>query len=137
MKKEPLTSYHRVENVDIAYNTFLNCSLELGSGRGDKLPKNVRFANNLYAGEVPQLKIINADELLPGFLFMDNHWAFTDKSTLDAVPYERMRTGFKAVGKSVGLDMIEKKRVDTCIFAAGPSWYQPSKEFINYIDLHR
>nr|WP_302829426.1 polysaccharide lyase 6 family protein [uncultured Bacteroides sp.] len=137
VKKEPLTSYHRVENVDIAYNTFLNCSLELGSGRGDKLPKNVRFANNLYAGEVPQLKIINADELLPGFLFMDNHWAFTDKSTLDAVPYERMRTGFKAVGKSVGLDMIEKKRVDTCIFAAGPSWYQPSKEFINYIDLHR
>ena len=91
VKKEPLTSYHRVENVDIAYNTFLNCSLELGSGRGDKLPRNVRFANNVYSGEVPQLKIINADELLPGFLFIDNLWEFANKSTLDAVPYERIR----------------------------------------------
>lgn len=137
VKKEPLTSYHRVENVDIAYNTFLNCSLELGSGKGDKLPKNVRFANNLYGGAEPFLKVINADELLPGFLFMDNRWAFADKKTLDAVPYERIRAGFKLADKPSGWEQMEKERVDACIFAAGPSWYGPSKEYINYIATNR
>ena len=137
VKQEPLTSYHRVENVDIAYNTFLNSSLELGSGKGDKLPRNVRFANNLYTGEKPLLKVINADELLPGFLFLDNRWAFADKGTLEAMPYERIRTGFKPVDTPSGLDAIEKERVDACIFAAGPVWYRPSREYVNYIDAHR
>ena len=54
IKKEPLTSYHRVVDVDIAFNTFVNCTLiEFGQGNGDKEPRNVRFANNLvYHSEV-------------------------------------------------------------------------------------
>lgn len=137
VKKEPLTSYHRAENVDIAYNTFLNSSLELGSGRGDKLPRNIRFACNLYAGREPQLKIINAEALLPGFLFMGNRWAFAEEGSLGAVPYERIRQGFEEAELPADLDSIEKKRVDACIGAAGVAWYQPSKEYIEYIDTHR
>ncbi|WP_300697744.1 chondroitinase-B domain-containing protein [uncultured Bacteroides sp.] len=137
VKKEPLTSYHRVENVDIAYNTFLNCPLELGSGYGDKMPRNVRFAHNLLAGQKPELKIVKADEVLPGFLFLDNQWAFPDAASLSALPYERIKSGFDAVTAPVGLEKKEKERVDAVLFAAGPAWYEAMKENVNYIDIHR
>lgn len=137
VKKEPLTSYHRVENVDIAYNTFLNCPLELGSGYGDKMPRNVRFAHNLLAGQKPELKIVKADEVLPGFLFLDNQWAFPDAASLSALPYERIKSGFDAVTAPVGLEKKEKERVDAVLFAAGPAWYEAMKENVNYIDTHR
>lgn len=137
VKKEPLTSYHRVENVDIAYNTFLNCPLELGSGYGDMMPRNVRFAHNLLAGQKPELKIVKADEVLPGFLFLDNQWAFPDAASLSALPYERIKSGFDAVTAPVGLEKKEKERVDAVLFAAGPAWYEAMKENVNYIDTHR
>ena len=65
MKLEPLTSYHRVENVDIAYNTFLNSSLELGSGRGEKMPRNVRFAHNLFAAAQTFLSARRRQGIMP------------------------------------------------------------------------
>lgn len=137
VKKEPLTSYHRVENVDIAYNQFVNCSLELGSGYGDKVPRNIRFAHNLYAGQTPQLKVIKAADVLPGFSFLDNQWAFADKGALSNVPYDRIRLGFKEVERSADSGLMERARVDSCLFAAGPSWYRAAKEWVNYIDQHR
>ena len=137
VKQEPLTSYHRVENVDIAYNTFLNSSLELGSGRGEKMPRNVRFAHNLFAGQTSDLKIVRADEVLPGFLFLDNEWAFSDKNSLSSVPYEQVREGFKPVDMPDGLNQEEKERIDACIFTAGPTWYKALKENVNHIDTNR
>lgn len=137
VKKEPLTSYHRVENVDIASNRFVNCSLELGSGYGDKVPRNVRFARNLYMGQTPQLKVIKAEEVLPGFSFLDNQWSFADKGALAAVPYDRIRVGFKEVDKQPDLSLMERERVDACLFSAGPSWCQATKECMKQIDQHR
>ena len=137
VKQEPLTSYHRVENVDIAYNTFLNSSLELGSGRGEKMPRNVRFAHNLFAGQTPDLKIVRANEVLPGFLFLDNEWAFSDKKSLSSVPYEQVREGFKPVDMPDGLNQEEKERIDACIFTVGPTWYKALKENVNHIDTNR
>ena len=132
-----MTSYHRVENVDIAYNTFLNSSLELGSGRGEKMPRNVRFAYNLFTGQSPELKIVRADEVLPGFVFLDNQWVFPDANSLSAVPYEQVRSGFEAVDTPVGLGQKEKERIDACIYAVGPAWYEAMKENVSYIDTHR
>ena len=43
--------YHRVENGYRLWLSFLNSSLELGSGRGEKMPRNVRFAYNLFTGQ--------------------------------------------------------------------------------------
>lgn len=137
VKLEPLTSYHRVENVDIAYNTFLNSSLELGSGRGEKMPRNVRFAHNLFAGQTPDLKIVRADEVLPGFLFLDNEWAFSDKKSLSSVSYEQVREGFKPVDIPDGLNQEEKERIDACIFTVGPTWHKALKENVNHIDTNR
>lgn len=137
VKQEPLTSYHRVENVDIAYNTFLNSSLELGSGRGEKMPRNVRFAHNLFAGQTPELKIVRADEVLPGFLLLDNQWAFSDKNALSAVSYEQVREGFKPIDMPSGLEQKEKERIDACIFTAGPTWYKAVNENVNYINTNR
>ena len=137
VKEEPLTSYHRVENVDIAYNTFLNSSLELGTGRGEKMPRNVRFANNLFAGQMPELKVARADEVLPGFSFLDNRWAFPEANPLSTVPYERIKAGFEAADIPADLGQQEKERIDACIFTAGALWYKAVKENVNYIDKHR
>ena len=41
---EKLKSYHRAANIDIAFNTFVDCAeLNFGDGQGDKEPQNVRF----------------------------------------------------------------------------------------------
>lgn len=137
IKKEPLTSYHRVENVDIAYNTFLNCPLELGSGYGDKFPKNVRFAHNLYGGKGPELKIVHAEELLPHFTFMDNKWAFKDGTSLDSVPFERIRLGFIPTDYPAFLVSEEKKRIESSLSSVGPDWYQSFINDVNYINEHK
>lgn len=137
VKQEPLTSYHRVENVDIAYNTLLNSSLELGTGRGEKMPRNVRFAHNLFAGQTPELKIAREDEVLPGFSFLDNRWAFPDKNSLAVVPYERIQAGFEAVEIPAGLEEMEKKRIDASLSGVGLPWYEAVQENMNYIDTHR
>ena len=109
--------------------------MELGTGRGEKMPRNVRVAHNLFTGQNPELKIVRADEVLPGFLFLDNQWAFPDIASLPAVPYERVRGGFDAVDAPVGLERKEKERIDACIFTVGPTWYEAMKENVNY--MHR
>ena len=133
VKKEPLTSYHRVENVDIAYNRFLDCPLDLGSGYGTKFPKNVRFAHNTYAGEEPRLKISHGDSLLSGFRFMDNVWRFKDAESLDKVPYECIRRGFRVQSQPLSLGELEKNRVENSLSSVGPAWYQPLAEKIRVI----
>ena len=133
VKKEPLTSYHRVENVDIAYNWFLDCPLDLGSGYGTKYPKNVRFAHNTYAGEEPNLKVVHGDSLLAGFRFMDNVWRFGDEESLAKVPYERIRRGFRVQAQPLSLAGLERVRVEDCLSSVGPVWYQALVDKIGII----
>lgn len=133
VKKEPLTSYHRVENVDISYNCFLDCTLDWGSGYGSKFPKNVRFAHNLYAGREPRLKITHGDSLLTGFRLVDNVWCFEDAESLDRVPYERIRRGFQVQSQPLPQDGMEKNRVEKCLSSVGPTWYRPLAEKIRVI----
>ena len=101
------------------------------------MPRNVRFAHNLFAGQTPDLKIVRADEVFPGFLFLDNEWAFSDKKSLSSVPYEQVREGFKPVDMPDGLNQEEKERIDACIFTVGPTWYKALKENVNHIDTNR
>lgn len=137
IRREPLTSYHRVENVNIARNVFLDCTLDLGSGRGDKFPRNVHMDNNLYGGKVPQLKISRADTLLLGFRWADNRWAFADGKSLEQVPYESVRTGFTSVSFPTELKRKEDERINDCLHDAGPSWYPAAHNCLRYVDTHR
>ena len=78
IQKEPLTSYHRVVDVDIAFNSFINCTLiDFGQGNGDKEPRNVRFANNLvYHSDVyTNIKISNP-AVFPGIKCFNNYVSF-------------------------------------------------------------
>lgn len=135
-RKEPLTSYHRVENVDIARNTFLNCILDLGSGKGDKFPRNVRMYNNLYGGSTPHLKIYRADTLLAGFRWIDNRWAFADSTTWKQIPYKSIRTGFIPTSLPTDWKQKEKSRIEAYLSDTGPSWYPSSHDCIEYINAH-
>lgn len=135
-RKEPLTSYHRAENVDIARNTFLNCILDLGSGKGDKFPRNIRMYNNLYGGSTPHLKIYRADTLLAGFRWIDNRWAFADSTTWKQIPYKSIRTGFIPTSLPTDWKQKEKSRIEACLSDTGPSWYPSSRDCIEYINAH-
>ena len=75
IKKEPLTSYHRVVDVDIAFNTFINCTIvDFGQGNGDKEPRNVRFANNLiYNSDVNTNIKISNPAVFPGIKCFNNY----------------------------------------------------------------
>jgi poly(beta-D-mannuronate) lyase len=77
-KKEPFTSYHRVVDADIAYNTFVNCAqIDLGQGSGDKEPRNVRFANNLiYNPDAGTNITISNPAVFPGIKCFNNYVAF-------------------------------------------------------------
>lgn len=71
---EKLKSYHRATDIDIAFNTFIDCAeLNFGDGRGDKEPRNVRFAHNrIYSSNaIPNIKISNPT-IFPGITFIDN-----------------------------------------------------------------
>lgn len=135
-RKEPLTSYHRVENVDIARNTFLNCILDLGSGKGDKFPRNIRMYNNLYGGSTPHLKIYRADTLLVGFRWIDNRWAFADNTTWKQMPYKSIRAGFIPISLPTDWKQKEKSRIEAYLSDTGPSWYPSSRDCIEYINTH-
>lgn len=135
-RKEPLTSYHRVENVDIARNTFLNCILDLGSGKGDKFPRNVRMYNNLYGGSTPHLKIYRADTLLAGFRWINNRWAFADNTTWKQIPYKSIRAEFIPTSLPADWKQKEKSRIEAYLSNTGPSWYPSSRDCIEYINAH-
>jgi poly(beta-D-mannuronate) lyase len=80
---EKLKSYHRAANIDIAFNTFVDCAeLNFGDGQGDKEPQNVRFAHNrIYSPNTfPNIKI-NNPAIFPGTTFVDNLCQFKSKES--------------------------------------------------------
>ena len=127
IKKEPLTSYHRVENVDIAYNHFINCrELEFGSGKGDKAPRNLRFANNTIYNSTPNVRVFQPEEVMPGITFLDNTYYFENKEPI-GLP------GFMEGKIPDTLLALENEKVEKSINGIGPVWYAPNTAEITYI----
>lgn len=127
IQQEPLTSYHRVENVDIAYNHFIDCKvLEFGSGKGDKAPRNLRFAHNTLYHAESNVKIFRPEEVLPGITFQDNKYNFTDGSILDIAGFTKQEIAdcFKEA---------EVQRVKASLTNVGTFWYSPNNESLLYI----
>lgn len=127
IKAEPLTSYHRAENVDIAYNHFIDCgSIELGSGQGDKMPRNVRFAYNKLYGPRYNMRIIRPDETLPGFYFLGNSYRFADGSAFTLAGFDNRQS-------AVDYPALERLRVAEAIVDIGPAWYDGTVRDLDYI----
>lgn len=127
VKAEPLTSYHRPENVDIAANHFIDCRvMELGSGNGNKMPRNVRFANNHIHGAAANFRVVRPDETLPGFYFLDNRYSFADGSKL-TLP------GFTPAPAPTDYATRERTRVLTALTGTGPAWYAPAMADVDYV----
>lgn len=128
IQKEPLTSYHRVENVDIAYNNFIDCKvLEFGSGKGEKAPRNLRFANNTIYNPVPNVKILRPEEVIPGITFLDNTYYLENKGSINLPGFtekDKMPDNFR-------IPVNEKIRKAT--IGIGPTWYIPNNNELEYI----
>ena len=127
IKKEPLTSYHRAENVNIAYNRFIDCNvIELGSGRGEKEPRNVRIAHNHFENAFNNIKIFRPEINKDGFEFVDNtcHWADGSSTEL---------SGFSVIEKAQDWKQEERNRVLNALMNIGPEWYQGNRENLAYI----
>lgn len=127
-KAEPLTSYHRVENVDFSYNHFVDCpKIILCSGYGDKSPRNVRFANNEIVGATNNLMIHNPETNLKGFFFINNRYNFKDHSV---IPFK----GFDGTDNlDVAWGTLEKDRVVRLLDKVGVSSYAPSQHDMHFI----
>lgn len=127
IKAEPLTSYHRAENVDIAYNDFIDCgSMELGSGSGEKMPRNVRFAYNNIYGDSFEMKVVRPELTLGGFYFLDNRYGFNDGQQLSL-------TGFSRTAVPTDYSDKERTRVMRSISDVGPAWYDNNSADLAYI----
>lgn len=128
IKAEPLTSYHRVENVDIAYNDFIDCrKIDLCSGRGDKSPRNVRFANNRIVGKAANLQFHNPEVNKDGFFFINNKYNFCDDSV---IPYD----GFDITDNFADVwGEKERERVMRLGNQVGVPSYSPSQQDLDYI----
>lgn len=127
LKKEPLTSFHRAENVDIAHNHFIDCrSMEFGSGRGDKMPRNVRFAYNSLFGEKNDVQLFRPEETSEGFNFIGNRYGFTDGSEIKL-------DGFSQGSPAQDYSLMERERVSEAVSGIGPDWYANNTVDLNYI----
>lgn len=127
IKAEPLTSYHRAENVDIAYNHFIDCrSMEFGSGNGEKMPRNVRFAYNKLYGESDNMRIFRPDLTLGGFYFLNNSYGFSDGS-------KPLLDGFTRKEPVSDYTAMERERVNDSLNDIGPSWYDNNIRDLAYI----
>lgn len=127
IRQEPLTSYHRVENVDIAYNDFIDCkTLEFASGRGEKEPRHVRFAHNNISNPINNVRIFNPERVLPGFCFLDNHYSFGNKERLAL-------GGFFEEMQEAGATGKEETRVLASLKNIGPVWYDNNDKDLTYI----
>lgn len=127
IKAEPLTSYHRAENVDIAYNDFIDCrSMELGSGKGEKMPRNVRFAYNNIYGDSFDMKVSRPEHTLGGFYFLDNSYGFSDGKTIPM-------TGFVRTAVPSDHFTNERKRVLGLLTDIGAAWYADNNAELAYI----
>ncbi len=127
IKAEPLTSYHRAENVDIAYNHFIDCgNIELASGRGDKMPRNVRIAYNDVSGDKTTLRLIRPEESLSGFYFLDNKCYHPADNSV-------WPDGFTPIASPADYSEMESQRVMAAINDIGPRWYDPNIQNLKYI----
>lgn len=127
IKAEPLTSYHRAENVDIAYNDFIDCgSMELGSGRGEKMPRNVRFAYNNIYGDSFDMKVVRPELTLGGFYFLDNRYGFNDGRELSL-------SGFAQTSVPTDYSDKERTRVMRSLSGVGAAWYDNNSADLAYI----
>ncbi len=127
IKAEPLTSFHRAENVDIAYNDFVDCkSMELGSGKGEKMPRNIRFAYNNIYGVTDNMRISRPEQTLPGFYFLDNSYGFEDGSQLSLNGFEKRPSLSDYKAK-------ERARVIDSLHDIGASWYDNNTGDLSYI----
>lgn len=125
--KEPLTSYHRAENIDIAHNAFVECKvIDLGSGGGDKAPRNVRLAYNYFGNLHNNIRISKPEKTLAGFHFMENRYFWADRSAYG-------QPGFKRLPKAENYSAQERKRVSECLKDAGAAWYPGNQEDLRYI----
>lgn len=127
LKAEPLTSFHRPENVDIAHNHFIDCrSMEFASGNGEKMPRNIRFAYNSLYGSASDVKLFRPEETAEGFNFVDNQYAFSDGS-------EIKMNGFMQASPACDYASMERQRVEKAIAGIGPEWYASNRNDIAYI----
>ncbi|MDR2916181.1 MAG: polysaccharide lyase 6 family protein [Tannerella sp.] len=113
LKKEPLVSYHRVVDVDIAYNTFINCTLiEFGQGNGDKEPRNVRFANNLISAPNVESNItVSNPAVFPGIKCSGNYVSFREGADFKMEGFTLAPFSFEkpATGPSKGIYLLRNK----------------------------
>lgn len=127
IKKEPLTSYHRAENIDVAHNAFVDCKIiDLGSGRGDKEPRNVRLAYNYFGNKANNIRISSPEKTLPGFNFMDNRYFWADRSTYG-------QSGFVSLPQAEDYSAKERTRVLESLKETGAAWYSGNAKDIRYI----
>ena len=127
LEKEPLTSYHRAENINIANNSFINCKvIDLGSGYGDKDPRNVRMANNYFCNSENNIRITKPETVMPGLNFIDNRYYWDDRSPMRV-------TGFIPLDRREDTLSAERQRVLKAVQGAGAQWYTPSNDNLKYI----
>ncbi len=127
LKAEPLTSFHRAENVDIAYNHFIDCNaMDFGTGAGEKMPRNIRFAYNNIYGPVSNVNIYRPEETLGGFYFLENSYAFEDKSDIEL-------EGFNSSPSATDYARMERERVLASLPGVGPAWYDNNNKDLAYI----
>lgn len=127
IKKEPLTSYHRAANIDVAHNAFVDCKIiELGSGYGDKEPRNVRLAYNYFGNNTNNIRLFNSERTLPGFAFMENRYHWTDGTAVDL-------SGFRHLTQAENYAGQERTRVLKSLEGVGAEWYAGNAESIHYI----
>lgn len=127
IKAEPLTSFHRAENVDIAYNDFVDCkTMEFGSGKGEKMPRNIRFAYNNIYGMSDNMRISRPEQTLSGFYFLSNNYDFKDGSRLQLNGFDRRPSESDYKAK-------ERLRVIESLNDIGASWYDNNTSDLSYI----
>lgn len=126
-KLEPLTSYHRAVNVNVSFNTIVNCkNIDFCSGGGDKEPRNVRFANNtIYNPDSEPIITVSKASAMDGIAFSNNVCDFKDGKLPNL-------SGF--VSAKLSLDELVKGRNKAVSPSdCGAAWYAPVKETAAYI----
>ncbi|GAA3512140.1 hypothetical protein GCM10022393_27350 [Aquimarina addita] len=72
----PLNRYNQVQNVDIQYNTVIDCSpVQFAAGKDDERtlpPINTTFANNIISNSGDSDKVIEVSDDIKGFNFSSN-----------------------------------------------------------------
>ncbi|MDR2511900.1 MAG: polysaccharide lyase 6 family protein [Bacteroidales bacterium] len=91
----PLNSYYQVKNVDIAFNTFINCSsIEMATvssyegSNGNMLPINTKFWNNIIFNESLTAGYIDKENT-SGIDFKGNVFKIKNSATWAKVGFEK------------------------------------------------